>query len=192
MGVARRAPKPPSPKSEWTTYKKGGEWWSIRLYPAGFDIGYETRGVRRFEFHKPPEAEAEPRYDAYVARWIAEGFVKLTPAEEALLPTQTTGVSAYIDWIGPFPDDASYYRHRNLIYATFARGDAAVTTTGQIGRCFGELERHYYGIYAKNVLETYDDEPAYKPLDRAAVIALYAQAKKAKKAKKATKKKAKK
>jgi hypothetical protein len=172
------------PKATWSTYGKGTEWWSIIQHPVAFDVGYETRGIKRFEFHIFPNAkDCAAGCKAQIAAWLAAGFVKLTPAEIEDIPQQGNGTSAYLGWTGPFPVDARYFRQGRVIHMLATRGDTLVRSGGLIGRDFGELENHYYGARVTPVLEQYSDPTFYKPVERAEVVALYAEARAAANAK---------
>ncbi len=171
MGVKR--------KPTWSTYKKGGEWWSIILYERAYDLTYETRGVKRVEFHTfAKHANAKAAFDAQVAAWLADGYVKLTPEELEALPRQGDGVSAYLGWTAPFPVDARYYQYNSVIHAVMKRDDVVITTGGVVGKNFGELERHYHDGGGLAAGEQFESSPNfYKPRTRAEVMKLYATAK---------------
>jgi hypothetical protein len=171
------------PRPVLTGYGKGAESWTIVVHALAFDTAYEAPGVKRYVHHyfantKRCRATARER----VARWRADGFVELTPAQVAARPKQGSPDSAYLHIVLPFPERAHYFiNEKRIVHCVALRGEAVFETGGLLGKTFGELEnwRHSADANAafEELLAHYESDPkSYVPIDRAALVAKYSTA----------------
>lgn len=170
---AKEATRHPAP---YIFYGKGDETWTLQTHELAFDAGYEAPGIKRYQHHYFASAkECRAAALRQAAAWLEDGFAKLTARQSAALPDHNDPSSAYLDWIGPFPEDARYYlEDRRVVTCFVARGDVVIQTGGTIGGGFGELEQHYHGTRGRGIAEHYESNPKYyKPIERDAVMALY-------------------
>jgi hypothetical protein len=133
-------------------------------------------------YFKTPRPVAQAAKDV-VGQWLADGFRELTDDEANALPHAAT---AFVGWIGPFPEGARYFVEQGTIaLALEQRGDAVWTTNGTIGKSFSELQNVTHHAdekaaakdFAQQIAQYEKQKKHYAPIDRAALVALYAKKK---------------
>ena len=130
-------------------FARGKETWTLSVPDAGADAEakyetcYEKPRVKYYVHHYFDDAAAaRAGLKRQVAEWVAGGFRELDHAAFAALPHAET---AYINWTGPFPEDASYVvEGKEIVRCLELRGDAIIESAGTIGYNFGELQSVYH------------------------------------------------
>ena len=157
----------------WVTYARGDEAWSILVGETWVRIGHEDSRVRRSFEHTFADARAAGLARKLIVEWKATGFAALTAAQAEARWKQPG--RAFVPWIGPFPADGAYFISGKVVQCLVTRDDDAVTTSGQIGKSFGETEHHFHGdSNSRRGAVAFASWPAvWKRIDRAAVLAKY-------------------
>ena len=130
-------------------FARGKETWTVSVPDAGddaeakYETCYEKPRVKYYVHHYFDDAAAaRAGLKRQLAEWAAAGFHELDQAEFAALPHADT---AYINWTGPFPEDASYVvEGKEIVRCLELRGEAIVESAGTIGYNFGELQSVYH------------------------------------------------
>jgi hypothetical protein len=160
----------------WTMYARGDETWNISVAVTAFNTSYRAPGVKRYvsrTFSRP--RDTDPAARRQVAEWREAGFVKLTAAQARARTVDEE--SAFLGWIGPFPEDGRYFVEGEHVRWIAVRGDELVTIAGSLGKSFGEVESHYHGAKAAArsgyALEHFERSKAYEPITRAKLMQRY-------------------
>lgn len=142
--AARRTPREPErPARTLRYFARGKESWTMSVAETGFETCYEKPRVKYYVHHYFDDAAAaRAGQKRQLAAWAKTGFREVDQARFDALPHADT---PYINWIGPFPDDASYVvEGKEIVRMTELRGDTIVQAAGTIGYHFGELQNVYH------------------------------------------------
>jgi len=130
-------------------FARGKETWTVSVPGAGddteakYETCYEKPRVKYYVHHYFDDAAAaRAGLRRQLTEWVAGGFHELDHAAFLALPHADT---AYINWTGPFPEDASYVvEGKEIVRCLELRGDAIIESAGTIGYNFGELQSVYH------------------------------------------------
>ena len=145
--AARRAAKQPAraakPARELRYFARGKESWTAHPSETGFETCYEKPRVKFYVHHYFDDlAAARAGLKRQLAEWEAAGFHEIDEAAFAKLPHVD---APYLNWTGPFPDDASYVvEGKEIVRCTELRGQTIVELAGTIGYNFGESQNVYH------------------------------------------------
>lgn len=162
-------------------FARGKETWTIGTPAAGGDGAeletcYEKPRVKYYVHHYfDDDAAARAGLKRLLAEWEAAGFHELDHARFAALPHADT---AYLNWTGPFPEDASYVvEGKEIVRCLELRGDAIVESAGTIGYNFGELQNVYHcktaAAAAKRHAQHLAADAHFPAISRAEVVRRY-------------------
>lgn len=128
----------------WQFFAKGKATRAYKAAPLAIDTEHEAPGVKYYANHYyPTEKHCRASVKQLVAAWKREGFRPIDRATYAKLGIAT---SAYIGWVGPFPEGGVYWlENKKVVRCLVLEGDAVVSLGGLVGKNFAELQnyRHY-------------------------------------------------
>ena len=164
---------------QWQCFERGAgrslEAFSLKLSPRCCDLGYENATTKVHASHlfsSPAPCRAFARRE--LAARKAEGYRRVA-SPSALHDT------AFIGWLGPLPEDASYFLEGPRIVNAFAlRGLTLWRTRATLGRGFAERSEFTHHGTAKAAARALQHEldarqPRYgfRPITRAALMKRY-------------------
>lgn len=177
--TAREARRRARQADEWKFFAKGKATWACKVAKLAVDTGFEAPAEKFYRSHYFSDAKrCAARAREIVAAWKREGY---KPVDRAAYERIATAKTAYIGWVGPFPEDGRYWvENKKIVRCLTCVGDAVVSVGGVVGKNFAELQT-YQHFKSQAVAERelaaavarHDASPLYKPVTRAELMKRY-------------------
>ncbi|MBA3542049.1 MAG: hypothetical protein H0T79_20705 [Deltaproteobacteria bacterium] len=129
------------PARDFRFFARGKESWYFSVGETAIDTGYEKPRVKFNVSHYFTDTAATKAFGKHlIADWASAGFSEIDEEDYDALPHAET---AYVNWTGPFPADATFVLDgKSVVRSLELRDKTVVETGGTIGYNFGELQKH--------------------------------------------------
>lgn len=160
-------------------FARGKETKCLIVHPMAVDTEHEGPGKKFYANHYFKEKGASARFGReQIDEWKGGGFKEVDRETFLKLGIAKT---AYIGWVGPFPQYAHYWlENKKIVRALDLVGDAIWSAGGLVGKNFAELQTYQHYKTQQLAAAAYEAElnryistSFYKPISRAALVKLY-------------------